>query len=96
MTRLKQEELNDLPPGTRQIHQGLFGTVTWDDMNKSEPYPQDHVEIAEALADIPMLDRLQVLISLHTEYDVELLEHLVHLEHVRRSVKMLIEQKVSR
>lgn len=92
MTGLRPDvNYQNAPAGVRQIHQGWFGTVSWADMNQSEPYPQDHVEIAEALAGFPVLDRLEALICLHPEYDIELLEHLVHLELVRRSVKRFLK-----
>jgi len=76
----------NVPDGVRQIHQGMYGTVTHDEMHVSEPYPDDHLEAAELLANYPILDRLEALICLHPEFDVHLLEHLVHLVLVKRAV----------
>ena len=80
-------DYTNVPAGVRQVHQGYFGTVTWEEMHQADPYPEDHVEVAELLADLPANEREETLMALHPEFDVELLDHLLHVKLVSRYLK---------
>ena len=73
-----------VPASTRQIHQGLFDGLTFEEMGVSEPYPQDHVDMASFLAGLQLVERLDAMLALHPEFNVDLLDALVRCELIHR------------
>lgn len=58
--------------------------LTSEAIGVSEPYPQDHVDMAAFLAGLPLVERLDAMLALHPEFNVDLLDALVRDELIHR------------
>lgn len=68
----------------RQIHQGLYDGRTFEELGVSEPFPEDHLEVASLLADLPEYLRVYTLKELEPEFNADLLAGLVRCELIHR------------
>jgi hypothetical protein len=82
--------MNDVPGQLRHWRKSA-ADLTYEDLHVFEPVSAFVAEMAQAIIDMPVSERLEALVSLEVEgHDAEAIEHQVQLEKVRRFAFSLI------